>query len=334
MRDKIAVAGNMIVDLLYTLDKYPRQGELGVLDNEIGKSIGGAACNNTLDFAKLDAKLPIFVIGQVGDDENGEFILDVFKKHANIDTSLIKKSGITSFTSVMNERNSKQRTFFQFKGANATFMPQDIDFSMLKDVKLLHIGYILLLDEFDKFDRNYGTKMAAVLEKAQKQGIQTSIDIVSSADGQFQKIVPPALKYTDYCIINEFEAESTVDIKLRDKHGLIEENFEPALKTIKNMGVKKWIVIHAPEQVYGLDCLTGEIIKRDSLRLPTDFIKGTTGAGDAFCTGVLYGAYKDKKLDDAITWGIASASASLSAIDATTGVCPINEALSLYEKLK
>ena len=267
MKNKIAVAGNMIVDLLYSIDKYPHQGELAIMDNKVKKSAGGAACNNTLDFAKLDPSLQVLAIGKIGNDENGKFILDIFKNHDNIDTSLIKKEGITSFTAVMNEKTSKQRTFFQFKGANAKFTPQDIDFAKLTDVKLLHVGYILLLDEFDKTDEIYGTKMAAVLAAAQNCGIETSIDVVSSANGKFKEIVPPSLKYTDYCIINEFEAEHIVNIPLRNGNGIISDNMAPALNKLKKFGVKKWVVVHAPECVYGLDCNTNKIIKEYSLHV-------------------------------------------------------------------
>ena len=68
--------------------------------------------------------------------------------------------------------------------------------------------------------------------------------------------------------------------------------------------------------------------------LPEDFIKGTVGAGDAFCSGVLYAAHQEKSLFEAIVYGTACAACSLSKHGASDGVLPINKALELYESLK
>lgn len=336
MSAKIAVAGNMIVDMLYGVDKYPQEGELAILDNNVDKALGGAACNNTLDFAKLDPSLNIIALGQVGNDENGKLIINTFNQYKNIDTQFIKKEGITSFTAVMNDKQSKQRTFFQFKGANANFSPDDINITKLKDenVKIFHIGYLMLLDKFDKHDELYGTKLSAILDKAQKQGIETSIDVVSSSNGDFKNIVCPALKYTDYCIINEYEAEQITGFKLKENGSFLENNMQQALNKLKILGVKKWIVIHAPEKVYALDCINNSFVVINCLKLDNSYIKGSTGAGDALCTGILYGAYKNKSLEQSIEIGIASAVASLSEVGATEGLKPIDEVMSLYYKLK
>ncbi len=82
----------------------------------------------------------------------------------------------------------------------------------------------------------------------------TSVDIVSEASDRFRTIVPPALKHTDYCIINEYEAGKTADIPLRDEAGaLMADKIPLVLKALKDMGVARWAVIHAPEGAYGLD---------------------------------------------------------------------------------
>ena len=57
------------------------------------------------------------------------------------------------------------------------------------------IGYILLLPALDAPDDEYGAKMARLLHRAQKQGLKTSIDVVSESGDRFAKLVTPALKY-------------------------------------------------------------------------------------------------------------------------------------------
>ena len=116
--------------------------------------------------------------------------------------SLVKRMGATSFTAVMSDTVSRERTFFQYRGANAMFSEDTFDWADI-DCDILHIAYILLLDELDKEDSEYGTKMARLLAHAKERGIRTSIDVVSEAGERFNKLVPPALKYTDICCINE-----------------------------------------------------------------------------------------------------------------------------------
>ena len=199
---------------------------------------------------------------------------------------------------------------------------------------LLHIGYILLLDTLDEEDPTYGTKMAKLLKAAQDHGIKTSIDVVSEASDRFRRLVSPALRYTDYCVINEVEASATTGIELRTEDGqLIHENFPKALKAMKELGVSTWAVIHCPEIGFGLD-ENNNYVEVPSLKLPEGWIVGTVGAGDAFCSGVLYGAWKGMELKEAIELGTASAACSLSQAGATEGMRPVAEVQKLYAEMR
>jgi len=222
----------------------------------------------------------------------------------------------------MCENDTKQRTFFQYRGANAQLCEEDFDWSRI-DCRLLHIGYILLLDTLDEEHAEYGTRMAKLLHSAKANGIKTSIDVVSETGDRFARLVPPALKYTDYCIINEIEAQNATGI------ALVKENLEKALHRLFEMGVSTWAVIHCPEGGFGMDA-DGNYIDLPSLVLPKGYIKGTVGAGDAFCSGVLYGAYEGRSLADAIRLGIASAACSLSREGSTEGMRTAKEAIELY----
>ncbi|NLB41490.1 MAG: carbohydrate kinase family protein, partial [Clostridiales bacterium] len=254
------------------------------------------------------------------------------KSYSNIDISGLKEEGETTFTIVMSNQDNKQRTFFHYRGANAYISEEHFDWDNL-DVDLLHIGYILLLDALDEEDQEYGTRMARLLANAKKHGIKTSIDIVSETGNRFKKLVPPALKYTDYCIINEIETQQATGILLRDGDNLIKENLPIALKELFEMGVFTWAVIHAPEGGYGMD-QNGEYVEIDSLDLPKGYIKGKVGAGDAFCSGVLYGAYNDMTLAEAIELGTGTAAVSMSEEGATEGVRSFDEVMEFYKSMR
>ena len=329
----ICVAGNMIVDILYPIMGWPKQGELVHILDGISRSTGGAVCNVIIDLAKLDPKMPLYAMGKIGKDAEGDLILERMGDYPNIDTRNVIQDGISAFTLVLADQVSKERTFFTYLGANARFTEDDIDWDKL-DCDILHIGYILLLNALDQPDEEFGSRMARLLYHAQQRGIKTSIDVVSEASDRFNRLVVPALKYTDYCIINEIEAGQTTGISLRDENdALIRENIPRVLRRMKELGVSTWAVIHCPEGGFGID-ENDNYVERESLHLPEGYIKGSVGAGDAFCAGVLCGAEKGEKLESAIELGIASAAASLSEANATDGMRSEAEVRRLYAELR
>ena len=329
-KNGIAVAGTMTVDILYQVQGLPRPGELTTIREGFSRSIGGALCNVIIDLANLDASIPLTALGRLGNDAESDFVLSQMKQYNTIDVSHIAHEGITAFTSVMEDELTNQRTFFHYRGANAYFSESDIDWDKIK-ADFLHIGYILLLDALDLEDNEFGTRMARLLFHARERGIKTSVDVVSENGTRFKRIVPPALKYTDYCIINEFEAEKTTGVCLRDgKNRLLVQNMREALESIGNCGVSTWAIIHCPEGGFGLDA-AGNYEEIPSLDIPDGYIKGTVGAGDAFCSGVIYGAYTGLSLRESLEMGNAAAVCSLSEPGATEGMRSAKEVMALYQ---
>ena len=68
MRKGICVAGNMIVDITYPIEQWPKQSELTTITDGITRSIGGAVCNVIADLAKIDPQLPLEAVGKSGDN--------------------------------------------------------------------------------------------------------------------------------------------------------------------------------------------------------------------------------------------------------------------------
>ncbi|MBR2081326.1 MAG: carbohydrate kinase family protein [Oscillospiraceae bacterium] len=333
MKKGICCAGNMIVDTTYPIDKWPKQGELVHITEGMQNSTGGAVCNTVIDLARLDPSMHLMASGFAGHDPEGDFMLAELQKYPNIDLSAVKRSGRTSFTLVMSNNETKERTFFQHIGAAATYGEDDIDFDAL-DVDIFHIGYILLLPHLDEPDEEYGTKMARLLHRAQSHGLKTSIDVVSETGDRFVRLVRPALRYADYCVINELEAQQTTGVLLRDEDGILHrENLPAALTKLRELGVSTWAVIHCPELGAGMD-ETGAYVEMDSLKLPKGFIKGTVGAGDAFCAGVLHAAENGFSLREALKLAVCTAAASLRSVSASDGVESADAVCKLYDLYK
>lgn len=318
----IAVAGTVIVDRINEIAAYPQSGELTQIVS-VQKALGGCVPNVAMDLKRICPALSVRVFGRVGKDADGEYVRRVLGE-ANIDISGLQTDdgASTSFTEVMSVIGG-QRTFFSYAGANAAFGKEDILFGdTLPDI--LHMGYFLLLQKIDKGDG------VEILKAAKTKGVRTSIDLVSENSDRYA-LVKPCLPYTDYLVINELEAQRLSGVPLREENGaLLEENLPAALKALKQMGVSAWVVIHCPEAGFGMD-EKDVFYEVPSLKLPAGYIKGTVGAGDAFCAGILYAAAMGKDMGWALKFGACTAAASLRAVGASEGVSSAEEIEKLYE---
>ncbi|MBE6644285.1 MAG: helix-turn-helix domain-containing protein [Ruminococcaceae bacterium] len=326
----ITVAGSTLVDIVNNIDEYPKEGML-VHIHGMKRSVGGCMPNTAINLAKIDRRIPVSVLGKVGNDENGRLVVSTLTDNG-IDVSKMcyTSQTPTGFCNVMSVP-SGERTFFLKMGTNSEFSPEDIDINLL-NCNILHIGYIMLLDKFDEEDKQYGTAMAAFLSKVQKRGIKTSIDIVSDNAGNYGKKVIPALKYCNYVIINETECCGIWGLDAYDGSGKLNvENIQLAMQKCLDGGVRDLVVVHCKERAFSLNT-KGHFNSVSSLKMPKEQVKGSVGAGDAFCAGCLYALYNDYTDVQMLEFASAAAACSLLEANSIDGMKPRNEILMLAEK--
>ena len=305
----IAVAGSILVDKINEISAYPAVGELTQI-RSVKRAVGGCVPNVAIDLKTLSPETDIYAIGKVGADDEKAFLLqELGSRGIDLTGIRVSREERTSFTEVMSIVGG-QRTFFTYPGASADFGLSDINFENFA-ADMLHLGYFLLLDKVDNGD---GEK---ILKKAKSQGIKTSIDLVSENSDRY-KLVIPCLKYTDNVIINESEAGKIAGIEPT------RENLKAIAEKIMSYGIGERVIIHMPALSVCLS-KSGEYTESPSYSLPAGFIKGTTGAGDAFCAGALLAIYLGKS--DAEILAIASKAAvgALSAADAVSGMKSLSE---------
>jgi len=326
----ITIAGNMIMDVVKNIEQYPTIGML-VSIGDVSRAVGGCAPNTSINLAKIDRRVPISVIGKVGTDENGRYIVSELQKNGiNVSRVSYSSTTPTSFCDVMSIP-SGERTFFHKRGANAEFSPADIDLDSL-DCNILHIGYILLLDKFDAEDKQYGTVMARFLHDVQKKGIKTSIDVVSDSTGDFPKKLIPALPYCNYVIINEIECCNAWNLEAYKPDGTLDrETVALAMQKMIDGGVSDRVIVHCKKTSFALDN-KGNFTEVPSLRIPKELIRGSVGAGDAFCAGCLYGIYNDYTDRQILEFASAAAACNLFEANSVDGMRPRNEILKIAQK--
>lgn len=330
-RRGVLAGGNWIADQVKMIDVWPQPEALANISAQ-SQGTGGSPYNVLLDLATLGVGFPLSGAGCVGRDALGNAILANCRSHG-INTRFLKRSAAapTSYTDVMTESHGGRRTFFHCRGANAFWDGGDLDFNKSR-ARIFHLGYLLLLDALDAPDATYGTRAAALLGTAQDAGMKTSIDVVSEDSDRFARIVTPALKATDYCILNEFEAGRTVNCPVRDENGRLDvRGLRKAANSLLTLGVREVVVIHFPEGGYALNTI-GEETWQASLDLPASWIAGSAGAGDAFCAGVLYGLHEGWNMQNSLLAGVSAAAASLAHPTCTAGMKPLKACLALVRK--
>ena len=330
-RRGLLAGGNWIIDQVKLIDVYPQPEQLANIRRQ-SEGTGGAAYNVLVDLSNTGAPFPLLAAGMVGQDALGERILDDCRQR-HIDTRHLVPTtkAPTSYTDVMTEQGHGRRTFFHARGANALWSGADLDFERTH-LRIFHLGYLLLLDALDQPDSRYGTRAARLLAAAQAAGIKTSVDVVSEDSDRFARLVNPALKHVDYCILNEIEAGKTTGFTIRQADGKLDVvALRHAAGALLEQGVRELVVIHFPEGAFART-RTGEDFWQSALKLPKDYIGGTAGAGDAFCAGVLLGLHEDWDLPRCLLTGVCIAAASLSDATCTAGVKSLNSSLALARK--
>ncbi|MDX2185539.1 MAG: carbohydrate kinase family protein [Opitutaceae bacterium] len=324
-RRGVIAGGNWLIDHVKTIDVWPPQDGLA---NILGVSLGngGGPYNLLKDLAKLGASYPLQGVGLLGDDADGRRILDDCRTHG-IDTTQLRttKAGRTSYTDVMTERKSGRRTFFHDRGTNALLTPEHFDFSKT-GAKWFYLGYLLLLDGLDAEGpiKDGAPQAREVFREARKRGLRTALDCVSAPGDRHGRVIRPVLPEVDLLFANEQEASRLVGFEVVPAdRGSVEE----AGKHLVALGVQQAVVIHHPKAACAIE-QSGAIHWQPAVKVPSELIAGSAGAGDAFAAGLLHALHEGSALAPALELAMCTAATSLLAPTCSDSVMPQAEALA------
>ena len=237
-----------------------------ILSKSQSKSIvvpGGAACNTIVGIANLggDARF----IGQRGDDAFGTDFEQALVK--NSVEPLISTCDLPTGKVLSIVTPDAQRSMFAFLGASTQLNPESITPDMFKDTAITIIeGYLL----FNK------KLMMASLKAAKTAGSLIALDLASfEVVNSSRQILDGIIKdYVDILIANEDEAKAYT-------------GFDDELKAIEKMSLNVTYAILKVGSRGSFVSYNNKItkIKPQSGNAPKD----TTGAGDLWAAGFLFG---------------------------------------------
>lgn len=315
------------MDHVKLIDAWPPEEMLATIHGE-ENSNGGGAFNLLVDLARLGADFPLEAAGLLGSDAAGDWIREICTSEGIETHQLAVREGLsTSYTDAFTSMVTGKRTFFHHRGANAVFGPQDVQFSGSR-AKLFYLGYLMLLDTLDQVMPGGRSGASHLLESARSHGFVTAVDMVSVADPALIAGTRSALPWIDHFILNELEAGQLCGRSLRTSAGVPDlAAMESAANDLLEAGVRQSVTIHAVEGAVSAG--TAGTVRQSSLQLPEGYIKGATGAGDAFAAGWVYGLHEDWPAGEGLKLGVCAAAACLADPTPSRGVLPLQDCLQL-----
>lgn len=241
----------------------------GTVDLERRFASGGSAANTIHGLAMLGINTGF--IGSVGKDSTGDFF-EQDMKNAGVNTMLFRRDSITG-TAVALISADSERTFATHLGAAVELNDVDLDSDVFKGFDILYLeGYLI-------FNKSLVEK-ACIIAKNNNMEIAidlASYNVVDSRIDDFREIIE---KYVDIVFANEEEAKSFTGLEPEEALNKISASCNIAVVKVGKDGS----LIRRNE----------ELIKVESLPVEC---RDTTGAGDLYASGFLYGYVKGLSLD-------------------------------------
>ncbi len=331
-RSGVLCAGSLIVDVGKTIDAYPAIDHLAIIET-VSPSTGGPGLNLAVDLAMLGADFSLAVAGAVGEDTHGDFLTAECERLGIDTTGVTRHLGVaTSFTDAMVERVGGRRTFFHHLGASALLDLDDLDFEATR-ARILHVGSPGIHPLLDA-PTPEGNGWVTLLRRAREAGLATNLELISLDPARLRELALPCLPHLTTVVVNELEAGALtgIDAEVPQPDSPADWTaLEQMASALLDLGVSDLAVVHFPAGAVAAT-QDGRHVRHGSVRVPREAVHSTTGAGDAFASGVLLGRHDQWAVEDCLALGVAAAAACVLSNGTSDGILPAEECLALAER--
>jgi sugar/nucleoside kinase (ribokinase family) len=277
------------------VSRIPDGGGVAFIE-EIRMNPAGTAAGAVMNAAKLGATTA--TVACVGDDEKGDFILDVYRR-LGIDCSLVQRTeqAQTSAT-ILTIRPNGERPALHCRGASDRLFVAERDFDAVCDARFLHHGGTGLLAAMDQ------GQSAKLLRHAKKKGLMTTFDLIAP-DSHTLALLTDLLPSIDYFMPSLEEAAFL--------SGRADPADAAAFFIDKGAGA---CIFKMGEQ--GSYTRTREgAFRTPAFKVP---VSDTTGCGDAYCGGFVAALADGLDLERACRLGAATAALVATGLGSDAGV--------------
>jgi len=315
--------GALNIDHIYRVERILDDGEAVV--NESISSPGGSAANTIYGLAKL--RVSTGFIGTIGDDTEGKILVQDFQK-VGVDISQIKVKPKAKTGSVLclSDKLGK-RSLYVVPGANNLLTIDDLDLSYINRARLLHLSSFA-------DDRQF--KISAKLIDRLDLSVKLSFTPGALYAAKGLKALAPILGRTYVLFINQNELwQLTGEEVIAGAESCLRQGCQIVAVTL-GKGTRLELGSGVSHKKVTATCYIkyaeGEyIVESNSQNIGAEV--DTTGAGDAFATGFIYGLLKGKGLEECGRLGDIVARFSITKLGTRQGFPTSTELAQRYREL-
>jgi ribokinase len=278
------VAGSLNMDLVVTVDRFPRPGET-ISGHSFKTLLGGKGANQALALARLGARVSLF--GRVGEDSFGDVYIEALKKEGVSTEEIARDTEAPTGTALIEVDRRAENHIVIVPGANGGVTPDDIRnrFAPLPPADILLLQLEIPLESVDEILACSSAGAVIILDPAPARELPASM---------FPGI--------DYLTPNTKELEVLSGRKAGDP-----DSIQKAAAALLEKGAANIIVKAGSAGAY--------LAAKDRfVHIPPFPVNpvDTTGAGDTFNGAFAFALGKGLAVEEAV--GFANAAAALSTL--------------------
>src|SRR3989338_186405 len=279
MRIRLATVGHIIYDIRDYVEELPQKDKTVKLRFPAKVSGGGSGANVAVNACKLG--IPAGVMGNIGNDRHGAFLLEELRKF-KVDTTQVKKfRGASGLSVILIDMHGEVEVVEDYGVGDRH---RSMDANYIRNAEFLHMSGCSLMH------------LESASKIASKAGIQISFDPGRAASHFGEKRLSKILSRCDYLIVNKRE-----------------------IRAMTGRGDTYHACASLAEK-YGIDCIIKQggsdtlvVGNRVHGSVPPFKVKAvdTIGAGGAFCAGFITGTMRKMPILKAVRFANAVAAAKV-----------------------
>ena len=308
----VTCAGILVADIFAAdLPKLSNPGELTVAPKGIDMHVGGHSANVSINLRKMGLREgEVSSVGAIGQDLFGDFVESTLRNHGVV-THLQRVPGIGTSKDLILVVRGEDHRYHVDLGANLHLEPDNVRSILLEEKPIIvYVGGAGILGKCDE-------KLADILQASRVRNCLNFVDPVVPYGGAWDSLIR-ACEWVDIFHCNMVEASSMTGYREPEK----------AAEALIGYGIGLAIISMGER---GLIAKT----QRFTLRMPAFQVPmvDPSGAGDAFCSGVIFGLVKKahrgprelrelspEVLCEVLLEGTAAGAACVTAVGTTTAV--------------
>ncbi|MCS6825570.1 MAG: carbohydrate kinase family protein [Caldilinea sp.] len=305
-RFDIVAVGDLNGDLILSGDVTPVFGQVEKVIDDATLTIGGSTAIFACGAARLG--LRVAFVGKVGYDPIGDFLLDALTARG-IDVAGVRRDQTvkTGLTTVLSR--GVDRAMLTYLGTLATLRLPDIDMEIIAQARHLHLGSFYMLDALRP-------DIPHLFVEAKAHGLTVSLDTNYDPTEQWAGGINEALAHVDIFLPNETELKAIARCD-EWRTALAKLAARTSIVAVKRGG-------------------EGAAVQRGTQIIETAAPKvqvvDTTGAGDSFNAGFVYGHLAGWPPERILAFAVACGSASTRAAGGVESQPTLAEAMALVER--